>query len=211
MGRLPVEERRKQIVEAAIAVMSQRGVADTTTRQIARQAGVPLSAIHYCFGGKEALTGAVLERIVEKIDATASHGLSSADTLGEAIAMMTHSFWAFVEADAGLQTMQYELTLGALRSAAGSDFARRQYVAYVAIAESLFEEVTERSGERCAVPLPDLARFLVAGLDGLILQHLTDPDAERSRAGVELLISGARALAEGTTSARARALAEGTA
>jgi hypothetical protein len=112
---------------------------------------------------------------------------------------MVDSFWALVEADAGLQTMQYELTLGALRNGSGSGFARRQYEAYVAIAEDLFADVTARSGERCAVPLPDLARFLVAGLDGLILQNLTDPDAERSRSSVGLLVTGARALAAGAS------------
>ena len=198
MERLPVEERREQIVEAAIAVMSRRGVAAATTRQIAEEAALPLSSIHYCFGGKEALTNAVLERIVELIRAAASEDLEGTGSLGEAIGMMARSFWSLVEADTGLQTMQYELTLGALRGGS-PEFARHQYDAYVAIGEGLFEEVTARTGERSAVPFRQLARFLVAGLDGLILQHLTDPDPERSRAEVELLVAATRTLAAGNT------------
>ena len=46
----------------------------------------------------------------------------------------------------------------------------------------------KNSGERPALPVRDLARFVVAGLDGLILQHLSDPDVRRSRKQVRHLV-----------------------
>ncbi len=196
MARLPKQERSAGIVAAAVEVMSREGVQAATTRRIAREAGVPVSSIHYCFGGKDGLTDAVLGRIVEQIHDTASADLDGAGSLSDAIGRMARSFWALVEADAGLQTMQYELTLAALRSRRSAGFARRQYEQYAALAEGLFATAAERAGERSHVPLAELARFLVAGLDGLILQHLADPDLQRSRAGVERIIAATCALAD---------------
>jgi Tetracyclin repressor-like, C-terminal domain len=102
-----------------------------------------------------------------------------------------------VEEDAGLQTMQYELTLTALRGERSAALARRQYEQYVRVAEEVIDRACEASGERPRVPVSELARFLVAGLDGLIMQHLTDPDTARSRAGVDRVAAAACALAVG--------------
>jgi AcrR family transcriptional regulator len=51
-----------QIVEAGRACLLTDGYAALSTRRIADQAGVPLSQIHYHFGGKRGLVLAVLDR-----------------------------------------------------------------------------------------------------------------------------------------------------
>jgi TetR/AcrR family transcriptional regulator, regulator of biofilm formation and stress response len=45
------------------------------------------------------------------------------------------------------------------------------------------------------VPFGRLARVIVAGLDGLILQYVCDPDESRSRADVEAMVDMVVALA----------------
>src|SRR6266508_3805578 len=52
---------RAQIVDAARAVLAESGFAAATTRAVALRAGVQLSLVHYHFGTKRQLLGAVLE------------------------------------------------------------------------------------------------------------------------------------------------------
>jgi len=60
--RRSLDERREQLLEAAIAVMAREGVAASTTRAITAQAGLPHGAFHYCFDSKSQLFAEVLER-----------------------------------------------------------------------------------------------------------------------------------------------------
>jgi AcrR family transcriptional regulator len=52
---------RTQILEAARDILAERGHGGTSTRVVAERAGVPLSLVHYHFGGKRKLLAAVLE------------------------------------------------------------------------------------------------------------------------------------------------------
>lgn len=56
------EDTRALILDAARDLLSERGYALTSTRSIARRAGVRLSLVHYHFGGKQQLLAAVLDR-----------------------------------------------------------------------------------------------------------------------------------------------------
>ena len=49
VARIPADERRQQLVEAAIRVMARDSVAQATTRAIVGEAGMPLGVFHYCF------------------------------------------------------------------------------------------------------------------------------------------------------------------
>jgi AcrR family transcriptional regulator len=53
---------KEQILDAARDALAADGYANTTTRSIADRAGVPLSLVHYHFGGKQQLLAAVLAR-----------------------------------------------------------------------------------------------------------------------------------------------------
>jgi AcrR family transcriptional regulator len=55
-------QTRLKILGAAREMLVERGVGGTSTRSVAEEAGVPLSLVHYHFGGMHALLVAVLER-----------------------------------------------------------------------------------------------------------------------------------------------------
>ena len=55
----------------------------------------------------------------------------------------------------------------------------------------------EQQGTTCAVSYDALARFIVGGLDGLILQFVSDQSITRARRDLDLLIAAVIALAEG--------------
>ena len=56
------QETRLRILDAAREMLLARGAGGTSTRSVAEEAGVPLSLVHYHFGGMQALLVAVLER-----------------------------------------------------------------------------------------------------------------------------------------------------
>ncbi|WP_407313287.1 TetR family transcriptional regulator [Desulfosporosinus sp. SB140] len=64
----PVEERRQDILEAALKVFSENGYKGSTTAEIARQAGVAEGTIFRHFATKKELLAAVLEpKIIEGV------------------------------------------------------------------------------------------------------------------------------------------------
>src|SRR3954466_12012367 len=66
MNRLPVAERREQLIEAALAVASRDGIDAATVRAIAAEAGVSLGVVHYCFRDKDELRGAMAHAITSQ-------------------------------------------------------------------------------------------------------------------------------------------------
>ena len=64
------QETRLRILDAARQMLLEHGAGGTSTRSVAEEAGVPLSLVHYHFGGKQQLLAAVLdvenERLLER-------------------------------------------------------------------------------------------------------------------------------------------------
>jgi len=63
MARTPkvVEDRREQIIDAAMRVFAQKGYSKATNKDIAREAGITTGLIYYYFDSKEVLLKAILE------------------------------------------------------------------------------------------------------------------------------------------------------
>ncbi len=59
-GRMPADQRREQILQTAVTLFSQRGFKGTTTKEIAKAAGVSEAIIFRHFATKDELYGAIL-------------------------------------------------------------------------------------------------------------------------------------------------------
>ena len=64
--RIPQEERRTQIIDAAIALFANKGFKGTTTREIACAAGISEAIIFRHFATKEDLYDAIIAHTLEK-------------------------------------------------------------------------------------------------------------------------------------------------
>jgi len=71
VGRVTAQDRRQQLIDAAIRVAEREGIAATTTRRIAAEAGARLATVHYCFRSKQELLEGVLSAIITELSEAA--------------------------------------------------------------------------------------------------------------------------------------------
>ncbi|OJF14788.1 TetR/AcrR family transcriptional regulator [Couchioplanes caeruleus] len=77
--------RRDRLIDAALAVIAERGVAGTTHREIARAADVPLGSMTYHFTGLDEVLVAAFTRHAESVAAVFDQRLAAAVDRDEAI------------------------------------------------------------------------------------------------------------------------------
>ncbi|WP_067473929.1 TetR/AcrR family transcriptional regulator [Actinomadura hibisca] len=182
MAYVRAAEREEQIVAAAIRVLGETGVPNTTLRAVAAEAGVPLGTLHYVFPSKDKLLRAVLATVIGDISEALVAGSELDRGMAHALRQGVTSFWdKLVEGGIGLQLMQYELASYSLRSEPGGGLARLQYERYSSVVTEFCEQAARAAGERCAVGFDTLGRIALAQVDGLILQYVADPDPDRAR------------------------------
>lgn len=178
MTRLPAAERRAQLVEAAIRVMSRDGVAHATTRSIVAEAGVSLSVFHYCFASKQALFEAVIEAIMEHAVTPVMSTIAPGRSLEATIRGGLQAYWDHVVDNPDEHRLTYELTQYAVRSPGFEEVARRQYQRYLQANTDFVEQLGTVYAVELDVPVNVLARYVATLLDGLTLSYLILGDAQ---------------------------------
>jgi TetR/AcrR family transcriptional regulator, transcriptional repressor of bet genes len=78
LGMAPI--RRKQLVEAAIAVIHEDGFSNATVARIARRAGVSSGMVHHYFDDKDELLFATMRHLLSELRADAVDRLQNAPT-----------------------------------------------------------------------------------------------------------------------------------
>src|SRR6266704_3291068 len=66
--RMPAAERREQVLEAAVAEFAARGLAGTSTEDVARRAGISQPYLFRLFPTKKALFLALVERCFRRVE-----------------------------------------------------------------------------------------------------------------------------------------------
>ncbi|RCG29252.1 TetR family transcriptional regulator [Streptomyces diacarni] len=187
MERLPSTQRRRQLVEAAIRVMTRDGVARATTRSICAEAGVSLSVFHYCFDSKQALIEDVMETITAHSVTPVAARIQPTDDMRQSVRAALDTYWGHVLAHPDEHMLTYELTQYALRQPGFEYLARRQYEQYAAANRDLIEHLCADLGLRLLVPPETLVRYLASMIDGLTLNYLVLGDGEGAAAVLDAL------------------------
>lgn len=185
---VPASERATQIVTAARAVLAREGVAGTTIRMVAAEAGVPLGTLHYVFRSREQLLRAVLEQVTAELAGLVRSAIRPGMSFADAVAAAFRSYWRLVEQEPETRAAEFELMLDAVRRPNGTELATWQYGRYIGDAVGAFQAVLDSSGERLRVPLVEVVRLMIAASDGLVVQFLADPDRRRARGDLENVV-----------------------
>jgi AcrR family transcriptional regulator len=187
MPRKPAKDRREELIEAAIRVLTRDGVTGATTRAIAAEAGVALATLHYCFSSREELLGEAGRRITDRTVAAVRDAFTGEKDLRDSIAGLLRTFWQGVEHAPEKELVSYELRQYALRQEGAHELAVHQVSHYLEVHEEFLRMVADSAGIEWAVPVETLARYIHASLDGLSLCWLVDKDSARSQQVLDLM------------------------
>src|ERR687898_1054936 len=172
MARMPLAQRRQQLVEAAIVVLTREGVPKTTTRAIVAEAGTSLSVFHYCFDSKQELLDAVIKTLVGTTVDLAEASFDAGANRRQMIRAGLTAYWKHVVANPDQHLLTYELTQYCLRKPGYAAVARQQYDHYA----NAFIAVLDAIGAQPVVSPEVIGRYLSATVDGLTLDWLVRRD-----------------------------------
>ena len=192
-GHRSVDERRAQLLDAALAVLREQGLTGLTTRAVTTRAGVPHGIFHYAFGSKGALVRALIERELSGATAAWAPALET-DDLEIVLRRALRAQLDLVRADPAHQAAMFELIRAARDDGNLSTvaFERRRYL--VAIAERL-TAWSERSGAVWAGSADQVAALILSATDGVIQAWVADHDDALAEASIDLLARAITSLA----------------
>lgn len=189
---------RERILDAAEALMAERGYAGTSISAICKESGLPASSVYWHFENKEGLLRSVMERgaarVIDEIEAAYATPGKARDRLH---LMLRRAATAFEAQPREFQRLQMIITLERGRDDAWraiSDQLRRRLQSL--LEEALFEVYRDRDEEvarRVAIEGAQLAHMLG---DGATLEAIRNPDEFDGAAMVEGLEIALLALGE---------------
>jgi AcrR family transcriptional regulator len=175
MNRIPHDERRRQLIEAAVRVISREGTARATTRRIATEAGAPLASLHYSFRNKEELFHAVIEHCQEvTVERFRKHSPASGD-LQASVHALIEQFLDWTRAEPEFQIAQFELMFWALRTPSARSFSSQIYADYRALISGLLSAAIDNDDDPNTIDR--LTTHIMAVVDGMMLQIIALGDA----------------------------------
>ncbi|ASU77594.1 TetR family transcriptional regulator [Actinopolyspora erythraea] len=155
-------QRRERIIDAALDLIAEEGIANVSHRRVAARAGVPLGSMTYHFGGLEQLLREAFGRFAERIVALFDSYLAAPADQEQAREAVTDLVHELSEGNQRYLVLTQELYTLAARQPA-------------------YRELTEEWMRRSRVHLerhfdPDTARQLDALIEGLTLHRALTPE-----------------------------------
>jgi AcrR family transcriptional regulator len=186
------QERRLQILEAALVVFGQKGFHAANVSDVAAQAGVSQGTIYWYFESKDELLEAALLSLVEDIGQSAVKALEQCSTASEKLRSLADSMVGLADVAEGLFTMFLEFWASSARREEAGQLWTDVLVGYKDIVVDVIEEGV-RNGEFKPVDAEALVWALMAAYDGLAAYIMLMPDLDLgsiSRALIETLLTG---------------------
>jgi TetR/AcrR family transcriptional regulator, acrEF/envCD operon repressor len=199
MARVPVAQRRWQLIEATIALLAREGVGAASIRRISEEADVPLGLVHYCFTSKQELIAETIRQLNTENTTAARAALSvpagAGTDLRSALTAAFRAYWSLVERSPRRQLLTYELNAYALRDKELAPIAEKAHREQLNSVRDLLDEIATATGRRWTVPLDDVARLVVTVTGGATLNWLNDRDSAAAQTTADLVVGALDALA----------------
>lgn len=199
MSPVPADERRLQIITAAVEVITRAGAAKTTTRRVAAAADAPLASLHYIFKNKEELFTAVIEYILDLVDEELERHLESEDGLDAAVRALFDLNYDWCRKEPEFHIAEYELFIWALRTPSSSAFGRRIYERWFDVVGRVLAESAAGDDAWPPARIETLTRDVIASLDGMLLQMIAFGDNGPTREDARRYADAALASLRGTS------------
>jgi AcrR family transcriptional regulator len=186
------EERRSQILDAALTVFSSKGFHATNVSDVAAQAGVSQGTIYWYFDSKEELFTAAMLSVFADFGQEALASLEMCETASEKLRALGRGMEEFVGRVEGI----FIMFLGYWASSSSREEAGRFWVDVLVEYKDMIVDIIEEgvgNGEFRPVDAEALVWALMAAYDGLAAYMMLMPDIDVGRVSqalVETLLTG---------------------
>lgn len=178
MARPKIAEiRRKQIIDAAIHVMAERGWNETSIDEITREAGVSRGLVSYHFKDKSELLSGVLARCQEMFNDAITQAIAKTDDkVEQARLALRHALSYTIEDPTVYQVFVYFAANGRSNPELG-DQIRALWGNFRTIAAAGIRRGQARGIYRNDIDAEAAAARQIGAITGLALQWIVDPGA----------------------------------
>jgi len=176
MPRMSSAERRDLIVQAALRVIARGGMAAATTRAIVAEADMSLASFHYAFRSHAEMMRELVVWVVDAEVAAVFSSMKVGRSIHDALRSGFQAYLDYLSADPGHEQVMQELVQYSLRTPGLEYLAAEQYQRYHAGVATLLTEGGAASGIQWAIPVADVARFVVTVTGGVTVAWLADRD-----------------------------------
>lgn len=204
--RLPADQRRAQLLRAALGIAEHDGLGAVTIRGVAERAGVSLGVVHYCYTDKEellrALIGAVNSEVHKAATAFVSvdfdSGARGKEGLRRRLYEAVDLIWAVISASPDRQLLTYEIVSYSIRTHGLPEvgLARDQQTSNEEIVRSVLERTAHSAGMDWNMGLDNMVHVVHSIINGIGLRwQISRDDDEANRLlhrGVDLVVADAR-------------------
>jgi AcrR family transcriptional regulator len=184
---------RQRLLDAAVALLAEKGVQATSVAEIGARAGMSRAAVNFHFGSKDALLAAVVARVIEEWQqAVLTPELAEAEDFAGAMQAALTAHRKMVTEATTTYRVYYVLLLESLGPSPQLrvEFVRLRRKFRTSFVEGLRAAgVTEESG----VDLEGMAAWFVGALRGIAQQYLLEPDEVDLNAAHDELLYAIRA------------------
>lgn len=189
MTRISAEQRRRDLIDAAVDLLVEQGPSALTARRIAERAGASVATVHYAFRDMDEL----LTLVATEVLAAGLEAIGDVRT-DRGVRTTVEDFlmkcWAWMRDSEEQALAFFETFVSMLRPATGRFTVTDTHEVLV----TLLREAEENDSRPSNIPLPQLAYLMIMIADGLTLIHLSRQDADQTSSDVRQLIIGLQAL-----------------
>lgn len=178
--RLPSDQRRAQLLRAALEIAEHDGLGAVTVRGVAERAGVSLGVVHYCYTDKEELLREVIGAVNSEVHQAArafinvdfDSGAMGREGLRRRLYEAIDLIWAVISASPDRQLLTYEIVSYSLRTYGTPEIglARHQQESNEEIIRSVLGRTAQSAGMRWGMGLDDMVRVVEATVAGIGLR-----------------------------------------
>ena len=169
----------QKILLAAFECISSKGYANVSLRDIADEAGVVLSQLHYYYKNKEGLFTEVIKMMIQKYLQEVESHLSKGTTAKEKILSLIMYFQEMLDENPKLFRLLYDFTSMALWSASFGKLLRSLFEDLANLIEKhVLNNIPAKSNLRGYTP-KSIARMLFGAMFGTAIQVILDPQEKK--------------------------------
>ncbi|ROS78794.1 TetR/AcrR family transcriptional regulator [Cellulomonas sp. PhB143] len=196
MTRMPIEERRAQLLDAALSLAAREGVEAVTIRGVAHEAQVSLGVVHYCFDGKDDL----LQAMGRSMALVASeHVVGALQTEGD-LTVVAHALadalWTGLQPRRHMRLLTFEFATAGVRSMALRAVAQEHLEQTWAMTSAILERLAVVGSVQFPLGFAMLSRLVAGYIDGIEIAWLVDQDDDAALASFHALADYVLSLAQ---------------